>query len=289
MKIDPTRYRMFWQNPERYRMREARKLSPVEPKAGTFASLLSYGRRRGTCYHEFRDGDYRQVPTAEVAESLRSGGGFEEKEIEAGSRMAAAVKARYGDWKVLANEMEFEYPIPDSPHSIVGRIDHIIDRGDNFVFIGDYKTSKPRTKKEMNRKIDEYAADCQVDAYYLGARQKRFDPHGFLFRIIVDHGPDKPVEIIERETGRTGLELKQFARGVAMTCDLIEYLTKTYGTERPWPHLPNWPCLGDKTFCGFKNECCKYQATGYIPEGFQPAIEHLAILRDGGNADALQA
>src|SRR5579859_6048874 len=65
MKIDATRYTMFWQNPEKYRLREVWKLAPKEPKPGTFASLLTYGRRRGTCFHELMDGAYpKWIPSS---------------------------------------------------------------------------------------------------------------------------------------------------------------------------------------------------------------------------------
>src|SRR6185312_13959284 len=96
MKIDASRYTMFWQNPERYRLREIWKLAPEEPKAGTFASLLTFGRRRGTCLHELLDADYRGVSENEAVQSLKDGG-FDDKAIEVAKIMASAVRDRYKD------------------------------------------------------------------------------------------------------------------------------------------------------------------------------------------------
>lgn len=41
-------------------------------KAGTFAALLTFGRRRGTCLHEFLDGRYRQVDPLVTVQELEA-------------------------------------------------------------------------------------------------------------------------------------------------------------------------------------------------------------------------
>jgi len=146
MKIDSTRYTMFWSNPEKYRLREVWKLAPKEPQPGTFASLLTYGRRRGTCLHELRDGKYRGVPVEQSIQELRDSG-FGEKEIAAAQAMAAAIEEKYPNEKYLKHEVLFDAPIPGTPHSLVGRIDHILDI-DGAVWVGDWKSSKKRTKTD---------------------------------------------------------------------------------------------------------------------------------------------
>ncbi len=269
MKIDASRFTLFWSNPERYRLREIWKLAPIEPKAGTFASLLTYGRRKGTCLHELFDAAYRQVPENQAVEELKAGG-FGEKEIVAALRMAAKVREQYPNETYLAHEVLFEYPIPDSPHSMVGRIDHIL-KDDEGVLIGDWKSTKRRTKKEMSIKAEDYKRSAQVPFYLLGATTLGFDTKRFLYRLVVD---SDPVEIQEHPTTRTGLELKAFARGVHQTCELILWMKKTFGTQMPWPQLPERfaddyaPIAGRQMFPDF------------MPEGFEPKREHLPLMNE---------
>jgi PD-(D/E)XK nuclease superfamily len=270
MKIDSSRYNLFWSNPERYRLREIWKLAPIEPKAGTFASLLTYGRRRGTCFHELLDAAYRGVEEFQAVEELKAGG-FGEKEITAALRMTAKVRERYPNEIYLAHEQLFEYPIPDSPHSAVGRIDHIL-KDDEGVYVGDWKTTKKRTKKEMSSKAEDYCRSSQVPFYLLGAASLGFDTKRFLYRLVVDDA--EGVEISEHFTARTGLELKAFARGVHQTCELILWMKQTFGTQQPWPQLPERfaddyaPIAGRQMF------------PDYMPEGYEPKQEHLSLMEE---------
>ena len=267
MKIDASRYTMFWSNPERYRLRECWKLAPEEPKAGTFAALPTFGRRRGTCFHELLDAAYRGVSEAEAVQSLKDGG-FGEKEIEVAQRMAARVRQLYPDEKYLAHEALFESPIPDSPHSLVGRIDHILER-DGEVLVGDWKTSKPRSKADAARKADEYCRSHQVGFYLIGARQLGFDCRRFLYRLVQSGSDSAGVSITEHFTERTTLQLGELTRAVHITCELILWLRSTFGIERPWPQLPGpfdsdyAPIMGQRMYEGF------------MPEGFRPKVEHL--------------
>jgi PD-(D/E)XK nuclease superfamily len=270
VKIDATRYAMFWANPERYRLRECWKLQPVEPTPGTFASLLTYGRRRGTCFHELLDDAYRGVSEEQAVQDLKADG-FGEKEITAAQKMAAKVREVYPDEKYLAHERLFEYPIPGSEHRMVGRIDHIMEC-DGDVIIGDWKSTKKRTKKEMQQKADEYCRSVQVPFYLLGATTLGFDARRFIYRLVVDD-PDG-VEISEYSTSRTGLELKTFAEGVDKTCDLITWMRDQYGIERTWPQVPERfgtdyaPLIGRRMY------------KDVIPDGYEPKREHLSLMED---------
>lgn len=273
MKIDATRYTTFWQNPEKYRLREVWKLAPKEPKPGTFASLLTYGRRRGTCFHELMDGAYRKVDPSVTRQELRDDG-FGEKEINAAQDMVIAVQQRYPNEEYLAHECLFEYPIPDSPHSLVGRIDHILSRDGNII-VGDWKTSKPRSKRDITNKAAEYCRSAQVSFYLLGCRAKglEFETNQFLYRLVQSGSDPSGVHISEHPTTRTTLQLREFARGVAITCDIIEFLKWRYGIERPWPILPA-PFSSDyEAIAGTR------QYEGIIPEGFEPKKEHLELMQ----------
>jgi len=272
MKIDASRYTMFWQNPERYRLRELWKLAPVEPKAGTFASLLTFGRRRGTCLHELLDADYRGVSEAEAIQSLKDGG-FGDKEIQVATGMAAAVRDRYASEERLAHEVLFQYDISGTPHSLVGRIDGI-HRSDGEVFVNDYKTSKYRPKDELGYKLDEYCRSAQVSFYLLGARQLGFECRRFRYVLVSSGRKNSSVQISERFTERTSLELTEFARQVAMTCDLIEWMKATFGIERPWPQLPERFGREYAAIAG------RRMYEGFMPEGFEPKKEHLELMRE---------
>ena len=272
MKIDASRYVMFWANPERYRLRELWKLVPVKPKAGTFASLLTFGRRRGTCVHELLDANYRGVGEFEAVQSLK-GGGFGDKEISVALDMARSVLDRYAAERRLAHEVLFEYPIPGTAHSLVGRIDGIHE-ADGEVFVNDYKTSKYRPAKELGYKLDEYCRSVQVSFYLLGARQLGFECRRFRYVLVSSARKGPGAQISERFTERTDLELTEFARQVAMTCDLIEWMKQTFGIERPWPQLPSRFDSDYALIAGRK------MYRDYVPEGFEPKKEHLSLMEE---------
>src|SRR5690242_17580849 len=102
MKIDSSRFNAFWLNPDRYRIRECRKIQPKEPSAGTFAELLTRGRKRGTAVHEILDARYRQVHPRQILADLQAGG-FDAKIIETAFAMADAIP----DEEILAHEVLF--------------------------------------------------------------------------------------------------------------------------------------------------------------------------------------
>ena len=269
MKIDSSRFNLFWSNPDRFRIREAWKLQPEEPKSGTFASLLSFGRRRGTAFHEFRDGAYRGISDFQIKEDLKNGG-FSEHEISVAEYMAQCARERYPDEKYLAHEATFEYAIPNSPHSLVGRIDHIFER-DGKVWVGDWKTSKYRPKRELDFKGDEYCRSTQVGFYLLGSRALGFDCRDFLYRLVHSERKGPRAEIREYPTQRTTIELNQLARSVHQTCELILWMRAEFGIEKHWPVLP------EKFTSGYDTVLGRSLYEGYVPEGFEPKREHLSI------------
>ena len=284
MKIDASRFSMFWANPERYRLREIWKLTPKEPSMDSFAGLLSFGRRRGTCFHELMDADYRGILEPQAVQDLIDGD-FEEKAIATGLRMKAAVKTRYFNETYLAHESLFEYQIPGSPHIMTGRIDHILSDEDGPV-IGDWKGSNSPTKKEMQKKIETYKNSAQVDFYLIGATTLGFNTGRFLYRVL-ENVPRRPpkiahVKIHEAWTERTGLQLDRFSQYVHVTCEMIEFLKRTFGVENPWPVLHEpfdrgyGAILGRKRVEGLE-----------LPEGFTEKIEHLeSMMEDPEESDA---
>lgn len=275
MKIDATRYNLFWSNPEKYRLREIWRLAPKEASPGSFAALLTFGRRRGTCLHEMLDGAYRKVDPAQTLQELRDGG-FQEKEICAASEMFTAVQDRYADEEILSYETLFEFRIPDSPHSMVGRIDSIIRR-DGEVYVKDYKSSKRRTKTDANHKGNEYCRSAQVGFYLVGARALGYDPSGFIYSLVQSGANSSGPSITEYPTNRGTLQLREFARGVALTCDIIEFMKERFGVERPWPILPA-PFSSDyEAIFGTR------QYDGVMPDGFEEKKEHLILMQEAAD------
>lgn len=270
MKIDASRFVMFWSDPERYRLREVWRLAPIEPASDSFAALLTYGRRRGTCTHELRDGAIRGVSPEQSVQELRDGG-FGDKEIEAAKRLSAAIPPD----RILAHEVLFEYQIPESEHIMTGRIDSVIDRHDETLIL-DYKTSKHRSQADYRRKLEQYCAGSQVPFYLIGARTLGFTPTGFIYSLLCDG--KNGVEVHEQRTERTSLQLKEFARSVAQTCDTIEFLKERYGVERAWPILPEPFTTGYEGILGSR------QYDGYLPDGFEPKIDHLENMREEKSA-----
>jgi len=269
MKIDSSRFNAFWANPDAFRLREYWRLAPEEPKADTFASLLTFGRRRGTCVHELLDAAHKGIAENEAIQSLRDGG-FGEKEISVATNMARAVLDRYRTDECLAAEIAFEAPIPGSPHSLVGRIDRIV-RHDEEVLIRYYKTSKYRPKKEIGYKGEEYCRGTQVGFYLIGARSIGFDTRKFVYSLVHGRRDGYGVEIHEFPTERTRLELSQLMRSVHQTCELILWLKDTFGVEKSWPVLP------ERFQSGYQELLGKPMYEGFTPEGFRFKEEHLSI------------
>jgi len=56
--------------------------------------------------------------------------------------------------------------------------------------------------------------------------------------------------------------------GVYAACEGIEFYTRTYGVEKPWPHSNHWPCCGDKFFCGYQGVCGRTLPKGCVPPGY---------------------
>jgi len=269
MKIDSSRLNLFYQNPDRFRLRELCRLSPKEPAANTWAATLSFGRRRGTAFHELMDAAYRQVPENEAIESLNSGG-FSAKEIEVATAMYRAATARYSSDEYLAHEVLFEAAIPNSPHSIVGRIDSVVRR-DGEVFIRDYKTSKYRSKADLARKGEEYCRSTQVGFYLAGARSLGFDPTRFVYSVLHSGRDNSGISISEFSTTRTSLQLNELMRTVDQTCEMILWLKEKYGIQRSWPNLPERFTTGYEEILGHP------AYPGFVPDGFEPKVDHLPI------------
>lgn len=284
MKIDSSRYSLFWTNPERYRLREIWKLSPIEPPADSWLAQYTQGRRRGTVLHEILDARHRQVGIDEATQSLRDGG-FGDAEIKTARRMHDAIVERYPNEEYLSHEVLFEYQIPESPHVLTGRIDHLlkwkgnlpvnlIDREEPLV-IGDWKSSKKRTKKDLEFLKEKYKGSAQVPFYIRGAQSLGMPTFDFLYRIVEDRGKDAKPLIHETWTERSTLELRTFDRSVHQTCELICWMKATFGIENSWPNL--WEAFPGIPGHDYSSMLGRKVYPDFMPDGFEPKKEHLSL------------
>lgn len=268
MKIDATRYTMFWQNPERYRLREIWKIQPVEAKIGTADRKRKFGLYRGICFHEMIDGLHTSVSIEDTSTKLLQRG-YGNDEVEGAALLAAGVRDLGSSDKCLAHEAVFEAPIPGTAHILTGRIDSICER-DGEILIFDWKTSRYRSKSQLAQKGEEYCRSAQVSFYLLGATVLGFEPRGFIYCLVTSR--DEGVAVNEYRTERTARELKTFERGVALTCDLIEYLKEKHNPQ------VSWPILQERYPTGFESRLGLPMYPNWVPDGFETKREHLSVM-----------
>jgi hypothetical protein len=261
VKIDATRYKLFLTNPEEYRLREI--WGHVPTNRNDVASFVTAGRRRGTAFHELTDGK-----TAEELAHLGEG------PVETAVMMHEVNQEYSKDTRVIWTEREFDVQLPDSPHSIVGRIDSLVER-DGEQYIRDYKTTKNRTKEDMQRYRDELYQSPQVDFYLLGITEPVTK---FVYQLLWKKPNDK-IEIAELEVHRQPYELLAFQRSVHIVCETISFWKREFGTAEPWPRAVRLPVSPD--FYSYSSIYQRRMYEGAELEGFEKRVEHLEILREG--------
>ena len=253
MRISYSKYTAFLQNPERFRLYYGLGLTPEGDETPT---RMNMGRRRGRCFHEMYEGTDRAKLIAEY--------GLEMVQRCEGMR---EVVPDLGPLSLI--EESFEVPILDGKHSVIGRIDHGFSVDGHFR-IGDFKTTKgTRTKKEIGEYFGGLETSTQSHFYLKAADALGHPTDAFTYHVVFDR-KDKdskpryvPLDLVigRAEVARTMAE-------VYAACEAIEFLTKTYGVEKPWPHSNHWPCCGDKFFCGYQSLCGRVIPKGCVPPGF---------------------
>jgi hypothetical protein len=207
-----------------------------------------------------------------------------------GAAYFAAFKRRYdGDpnFKLAYDgarplvEVEFDIPIPRSPHSIVGRMDEVIE-WDGRLWVGDTKTANEKSTEAKKRV--EFGFSMQPIFYINAARLLGYAVRGMLYRVVTAHVPAKHWVI---PSTRTEYQLALGLRNIHMTCELIEFYRREFGTEEPWPHIAtSYPCNyipagSDKIVCEYRDICQRpsYELTEDDLDDFVPRLEHLNLLR----------
>jgi hypothetical protein len=269
LKIDASRYSLFLTNPEEFRLRYIWNLTTS--KAGGDLSLRSFGRRRGTALHLLTEG---QEPDAAMRKAL--GDDAVNTAIlmhEANSKYDEATAL-----EVMWREKEFLIPIPDSPHQMMGRVDCMAQRPGSDPFILDLKGSKHRTKSDFYALCEGYRRSPQVDFYLIAHPEVR----EFVFRILMKTPATKTkksfIKIQESTARRQPFQLRAVQRNVHMVCETIEFWTKSFGVEKPWPAAVKLPTSWENySYAGI------YQRDMYdevIPDGFEPRKEHLDCMME---------
>lgn len=256
LKISYSRYKAFVDNPERYRLSYGHGLVPEGDEVPT---NFNYGRRRGSCVHAILEATAKGKRPSEL-----TGYKYPADLYQRCEKLAAKMPPLQD---IVVAEHDFEFPIMDGKHSVTGRIDHIVQTEDGYS-VGDFKSTKKRTKKEMSEYLSNLDTSPQSHFYLFAADKLGYTTSNFIYHILVDEKdkPDYfplPVSVGPAALARTIAE-------VYAACETITFLTEQYGLDKPWPHSNNWPCAGDKVFCGFASICGRGLPVGCIPDGFTP-------------------
>lgn len=278
MKIDATIYRLFLTNPEEFRLRYLWNLA-ADVGTGQHA-LITFGRRRGSAFHELLDGE-------------RDAGLLSDKygkDAYDRAKILFDANETYSDRlldEVVWREKEFCRSTGNHQHQMVGRMDTLMRRFDEE-FILDYKTTKSRTKADMQNYRNALAQSPQVDFYLIASGKKKF-----VFRILwvetkkVDGVPTKVARISELEVTRADWELKAFKRSVAMVADTIEAWVEKYGIEQPWPKAISLAVAPENYPYASIYQRAIYPGMPECMEGFHARQEHLALeVEDDGEDEA---
>jgi hypothetical protein len=272
VRIDNSRFSAFWSNPELYRLIYEQNIAPKIP---------NYYFGRGIRLHELAES--RNKVTKAVMSVKVS-----DKSAKMAEALFAAFKRRwdgdhtiqlmYDDGKPLA-ELEFDVPIPGSSHSIVGRMDEIVQYKDE-PWIGDIKTANAKSSEPKKR--IEFGYSSQPIFYINAARMLGYPVRGMLYRVVTEHTPPKHWLI---ESKRTESQLAQGLIMIHQTAEAIQMMKKTFGVDKPWPHLWNYPCnypdwQGNPT-CEYAGICNRpsYDLTEEDLKEFTTRVEHLDLLK----------
>jgi len=263
VRISYSKYIAFVNNPERFRLYYMLGLTPDGDETPT---IMNFGRRRGRCFHEMYEAKGTGALEIERPKILARYGAELLSRVE---DMIAAVPD-LGPLDLV--ERAFEVPIGDGKHQIIGYIDHGFT-GDGHFRIGDFKSTKgTRTKKDTQEYFGNLTSSTQQHFYLKAAAALDRPTSLFTYHVIFDR-KDKnskptyvPLDLPVEENGPASVE--RTMSEVYAACEGIEFYSKVYGKEKPWPHSNKWPCCGDKFMCGYQSICGRTIPKGAEPQGF---------------------
>lgn len=270
MKISFSKFTSFMQNPEKYRLYYGLGL---KPEGEDIPSNRNYGRRRGSCFHAIHEARAKGVRDSVITK-------YEYPEdLYARCVRLADLVPDLGE--MLHAECEFDVPIGDGKHSITGRLDHIARGTDGIARLGDFKTTKKRTKKEMAEYNGDLSTSPQPHFYLYASRSLDLgiELTEMRYHILVDDKEKPDYYPLDLTIGPN--EVNRKMQGVYAACEIIEFLTKTIGVEKPWPHSNHWPCSGERFFCGYQEICGRALPLGCVPQGFVRRVPEVVDETEG--------
>lgn len=281
MRIDQTRIKAFWANPERFRLAYECNVVPA---------VTGYALQRGLVFHVVLDlralgWEWSTVTDVLHGRAVGSDGRLlhitNPQALAAGLAMAEAYLSRPADYTILRTELEFDFPIDGSPHSGVGRLDQLVQEADGRYWLLEFKTGSPKTQLTGKYgKKDEWEQDKQADFEILGARSHGYEVEGLRVQYVLETTPPKVWEPLY--VTRTEAQLQRTKLMVHQTCELIQMSRETFGIEQPWVHCSGFPCNSDASYCDHKLICGREGpiTAELLGAGWTQREEHLALLRD---------
>ena len=178
MNLDFSRFDAFHRNMEKFRLHYLLNLTPT---------TKNYYLERGIAFHLLL-GYHSKGKTAAESDLLVKREVQDAKAIAAAKRMFAHWLQRYNPSGpvLLAAEPEFLQQLPNSPHSICGKIDQILEI-DGRQWVGEVKTTNPRnTFAKINT---QWQTRKQAEFELIGAQALGYKPLGLLVRTVVESSP----------------------------------------------------------------------------------------------------
>lgn len=286
MKISNSEYTAFLNNPERYRLMYKAPLG--DKKTGLSPTQRSFWLDRGSAFHLLMEGYNKKWSQDEINAKVKESN-FDAKSFLNGSALQASFLARYKndsrfeiqEWSsdTVASEIEFEAPIPGSPHSLIGKMDELVSF-EGVLWVGDYKTAN--AKATENKKRIEFEDSSQSDFYINAMRLLNRPVKGMLYRVVTEHVPSQHYVIpITRSESRLDVSLLS----IHQVCEIIKMMLDTFGIDKPWPHpgssFPcNWRGINGKSMCEFETLCRRptSELTQADLEQFVPNRPHLTLM-----------
>ena len=265
MRISYSKYKTFLDNQEKFRLYYMLGLTPEGDETPT---MFNFGRRRGRCFHELREGKDRAALVKEYGAEM----------VSRCEEMGAVVPDLGAvDWV----ERSFTIPIGDGKHTIVGRIDHRFVNRDGVRQLGDFKTTKgSRTKAQLQEYYLALEDSTQHHFYLRAEREFEPEPKGlFTYHIVFDRkDKDHKPTYVPLEIPYMGpAEIDRTMACVYAACEEIEAM-QVYGIKKPWPDSRKWS-FGDDVY---RSIAGRVIPKGAIPDGFTTRWKEQIELEEAG-------
>lgn len=286
MRISNSEFTAFLNNPERYRLMYKAPLG--DKKTGISPAQRSFWLDRGSAFHLLMEAHNKGWSKEQTDAKLKEGG-FDVKATQNGHALYLSFTQRYRgderfrlqDWEhgIVASEIEFEAKIPGSPHSLIGKMDELIEY-EGTIWVGDYKTAN--AKATENKKRIEFEDSSQSDFYINAMRLLGRPVKGMLYRVVTEHNPPQHYVIpVIRSDSRLDVALLS----IHQVCEMITMMMDTFTASKPWPHpgssFPcNWYGINGSSNCEYSTLCRRpsEELTEADLEQFVPNKPHLSLM-----------